>query len=126
MDLQVQLAEAREQRAHLQTLLTERLAAGETARAQLDQHPPFPCPHREIEAELRAAESDVAWISQDLHALVSRERLLEAALGQMMADDLALAAAEKARTVKVAKSKGKGEGVVADASTQKDSATAGA
>jgi hypothetical protein len=136
MDLPTMLAEAHDRRAHLETLLTERSTAAETARALLAQDSTYPRPRKEVEAELREAESDLRWIRQDLAALATHERFLEANLGAMMADEVELAAVEKARTAKAAKAQRKAakrtkpsEGVestsAADAS-EEDPAAAGA
>jgi hypothetical protein len=71
----------------------------------LAQDNTYPRRRKEIESELLAAEMDLSWIGPDLTALVSRERVLEADLGAMMADEVELAAVEKARAAKAAKAK---------------------
>ena len=104
-DLQAKLAEAREQRAHLEKLLAERSAVADASRALLAKDNTYPRKRREVEFELHTAEMDCQWIQADLAPLVSRERLLEAALGDEMAHDLELAAAETARAAQAAKGK---------------------
>ena len=104
-DLQVKLAEARERRARLEKLLAAADRSAEAARVLLAQESTYPRPRRAIESELHAAEMDLRWIGSDLAALVSRERVLEADLASIWAEELELAAAEVARAAKVAKGK---------------------
>ena len=120
-ELQGKLEEARSRHTHYGKLLAERSAAADTARALLAQDSTYPRKRRDIEAELRAAESDLVWISRDLLALADRVRLLESDLGDVMAHDVELAATEKARGAKAAKAKGSATNASSEAE-----ATAGA
>jgi hypothetical protein len=105
-DLPAKLTAIRERIAHYALLLAESSAAADAARAALKQPSTYPRLRRVVEAELSSAMMDLGWIRPDLAALVNRERLLQADLGQMMADDLALAATEKARAAKAGKARG--------------------
>ena len=100
-DLQTMLSEARQRHAHFVELLAERSAAVDAARELLAQDSTYPRRRREIEAELSAAETDLQWISRDLTPLADRVRLLESDLGDVMAREVELAAAENARATKV-------------------------
>ena len=106
-DLQVKLAEAREQRARLEKLFAAADRSAEAARVLLAQESTYPRPRRAIESELHAAEMDCQWIQADLKPLATHERLLEAALGDEMARDLELAATAAARAVKTPKQRGR-------------------
>ena len=104
-DLRTKLEDVRERIAHYTQLLEERAAAAEASRGLLDQDSTYPRRRNEIESELLAAEMDLRWIRPDFAALVSRERILEADLGELLAHTVELAAVEKARAAKAAKAK---------------------
>jgi hypothetical protein len=106
-DLPAKLEDVRGRIAHYTELLQQREAAAAAARGLLAQDSTYPRRRREIESELLAAEMDLGWIRPDLTALVSRERVLEADLAELMVRDLELAATEKARAAKAAKAKRK-------------------
>ena len=133
-DLPAKLKDVRERIAQFTKLLEECSAASAAARALLSQESTHR-PRRTIESELLEAEMNLRWIRPDLAALVSRERLLEADLGAVMAEDVEAAAAETARAAKAAKAKGTNKRAeppggreidrAADDSSQEDPATAG-
>ena len=127
-DLRTKLEDVRERIAHYTQLLEERAAAAEASRGLLDQGSTYPRRRNEIESELLAAEMDLRWIRPDLAALVSRERILEADFGELLAHTVELAAVEKARAAKAAQARrakpADVENESADAS-EEDPATAG-